>query len=213
MLTVKTSPVFSVTLQHVGDAAVGSRRINNTDQVTIPARRLQLLPSSSAQLLLHRHARTSSNKGRNVVAYSNGESGGGAAVPSPAPSSSSGGFDWKGWLVGVIMSVLLPFWRGQLWSLKKIQVNVESVLERMEEVAETVEEVAEKVEEVADEIGDNLPEGELKEMLEKVEEAAGKAAKAADVAQQVLETVQEMEDQVESYIDKAAAKNRQKKVN
>ncbi|CAL1389012.1 unnamed protein product [Linum trigynum] len=208
MLAANSSPVFTVAMQHVvisDDSAGSCRRMkNNTTQVTVPARRPQGLD-------LHHHARSNTSSNRDVVVYSNVDSGGPVSSPTPG---SSGGSDWRGWLIGVIMSFLLPFWRNQLWSLKKIQASVESVVETIEEVVEAVEEVAEKVEEVAEQIEENLPEGELKELLEDVEQAADKAAKAADVAQQVLTKVQAMEDQVESYIDKAPAnKNQKTKVN
>ncbi|CAN1331909.1 hypothetical protein LINPERPRIM_LOCUS35514 [Linum perenne] len=170
--------------------------------------RLQLL-ISGAQVMLYHHATTvpipSLSKPRNVVVHMSNVESGPAANPQPS------GSNWRGWLVGVIMSLLLPLWRNQLWSLKKMEDKVEAVVETMEEVVETVEELAEKVEEVADEIGDRLPDGELKEMLEKIEVAADKAGKAAGLAHQVLDKVQAAEDQVESLIDGATVNKDQTK--
>ncbi|CAN0923149.1 hypothetical protein LINGRAHAP2_LOCUS33431 [Linum grandiflorum] len=216
MFTDKCSP--SVALHHVASGSSdGRRRINNNYQV-LPAyrdttnhRRHQII-SFLTNYRLHSgwHASsTTSNKSKNlVVVHSNVGPGPTASDPSTPPGSN-----WRGWLVGVLMSFLLPLWRNQLWSLKKLEDKVEAVVETIEEVVETVEEVAEKVEEVAEEMGKSMPEGKLKHMLEDIEEAADKAEKAAELAHQVLDKVQAAEDQVESLIDGATVKKEQKKPN
>ncbi|KAG4200603.1 hypothetical protein ERO13_A05G223000v2 [Gossypium hirsutum] len=102
----------------------------------------------------------------------------GPVIPSsPAPAPGS----WKPWILGFLMSIILPFWRGNWRPLLKTQTCVavymsveeaETVIETVETVTDIVEKVAEQVEQVADKVGDSLPEGKLKDALEIVEDMA-----------------------------------------
>ncbi|OMP07495.1 hypothetical protein CCACVL1_01292, partial [Corchorus capsularis] len=66
--------------------------------------------------------------------------GSGPSLPDPNPGS------WKFWLLGMLMSVVLPFWRGKWGPLMKIKQEVETIIDTVEAVTDVVEKVAEQVE-------------------------------------------------------------------
>ncbi|KAB2628867.1 hypothetical protein D8674_033662 [Pyrus ussuriensis x Pyrus communis] len=73
---------------------------------------------------------------------------------SPLPSDPSG-TDWKLWLVGMLFTVVIPFWKNKWWPLLKFKERFSTALDTVEDVAEMVEKVAgevEKVEEVEKEV-------------------------------------------------------------
>ncbi|KAJ6709548.1 hypothetical protein OIU74_010610 [Salix koriyanagi] len=110
--------------------------------------------------------------------------GTGSAHPS-APSP------WKGWILGVLLSVILPFCRNKWGGLLLMKDKIEAVVELADQVADIVEEVAEGVEKVADEVADHLPEGgRLKQVATFVENVARETAKDADLIDDVIEKVQ-----------------------
>ncbi|KAF2299731.1 hypothetical protein GH714_002908 [Hevea brasiliensis] len=110
--------------------------------------------------------------------------------PEPAlPSDPSSG-SWKMWILGMIITVIIPFWRNKWWPLLKLKDRVESVVETAEHVTEIVEKVAEEVEKVSEEVADHLPEGgKLKESVTFVENVAKETAKDAHLALEVIEKV------------------------
>ncbi|XVF64839.1 hypothetical protein PTKIN_Ptkin09bG0198700 [Pterospermum kingtungense] len=137
---------------------------------------------------------------RNIVVCSS--AGSGPQIPSnPAPGSGS----WKPWILGFLMSMILPFWRGKWRPLLKLKEEVETVIDTVEAVTDIVEKVAEQVEKVADDIGDHLPEGRLKYALEFVEDIAEDTADGArlagDFIDKVEDMVEEVEEKVESFIE------------
>ncbi|KAJ6709549.1 PHAGE CAPSID SCAFFOLDING PROTEIN (GPO) SERINE PEPTIDASE [Salix koriyanagi] len=111
--------------------------------------------------------------------------GTGSAHPS-APSPCR-----KGWILGVLLSVILPFCRNKWGGLLLMKDKIEAVVELADQVADIVEEVAEGVEKVADEVADHLPEGgRLKQVATFVENVARETAKDADLIDDVIEKVQ-----------------------
>ncbi|XP_039069146.1 uncharacterized protein LOC120215565 [Hibiscus syriacus] len=107
----------------------------------------------------------------------------------PGPSNHGPG-SWKLWVLGILLSVVLPFWRSKWGPLLKLKdENAETVIEKVEAVTNTVKKVAEQVEEVADEIGNNLPEGRLKDTLEIVEDVAQNTAEGARFAGEFFDQV------------------------
>ncbi|KAL6512032.1 hypothetical protein OROGR_021629 [Orobanche gracilis] len=104
------------------------------------------------------------------------------------------------WIIGLVVTFVLPFltnkW-GALWELKN---KVLGAVQTVEDIVEAVERVAEKVDEIAEEIGDDLPQGKLKDLVELVEHVAEKTAKTADSLDNVIDKVQEAEVQVEDMI-------------
>ncbi|GKV09403.1 hypothetical protein SLEP1_g20911 [Rubroshorea leprosula] len=117
----------------------------------------------------------------------------------PLPPDSSPG-SWKGWILGVVVTVILPFWINKLGPLLKFKEEVETVAETAEQVADIVEKVAEEVEKVADEVSDALPEGgKLQGFVNKVENVAKETAKDAHLVGEVIGKVEEVEKEVESF--------------
>ncbi|PQQ16620.1 uncharacterized protein Pyn_16711 [Prunus yedoensis var. nudiflora] len=122
---------------------------------------------------------------------------------SPLPGAPGPSHSWKGWMIGIVLSVILPFWRHKWTPLLAIKKEVDMIVDTVEAVVEVVEQVAEKVEEVADDIGDHLPDGKLKDALEAVESIAKEAAKDAHLADQLIEKAEEVEDRVEDFFESA----------
>ncbi|KAL3638797.1 hypothetical protein CASFOL_016704 [Castilleja foliolosa] len=126
--------------------------------------------------------------------------------PSGPPSSHP-----MGWIIGIVVSLVLPFFTnkwGPLWVLRNRIMNA---VQSVEDIVEAVEKVAEKVDEIAEDIGDDLPQGKLKDLVHLVENMAEKTAKTADCIDNVIDKVQEVEDQVEKRIvDQSQAKKTQK---
>ncbi|KAL5556530.1 hypothetical protein UlMin_038766 [Ulmus minor] len=118
----------------------------------------------------------------------------------PGSSSSAGG-SWKSWILGVVISLILPFWRHKWGPLLAIKNQVDTIADTIEAVAEVIEDVAEKVEDIADDIGDNLENGKLKDLANLVEDVARETAKDAHMVDQFIEKVEEVEDKVESFIE------------
>ncbi|KAM5577138.1 hypothetical protein ABKV19_007807 [Rosa sericea] len=123
----------------------------------------------------------------------------GVPTPSGAPSHS-----WRGWMIGMLLTVVIPFWRHKWGPLQIIKNKVDMVMNTVEVVAEVVETVAHKVEEVADGIADKLPEdGKLKAAVEAVEAIAKETAKDAHMVDKLIENVEAAEDKVEDFFESA----------
>ncbi|XP_011016870.1 PREDICTED: uncharacterized protein LOC105120399 isoform X2 [Populus euphratica] len=119
------------------------------------------------------------------------------------PSSPS---PWKGWVLGMLISIILPFCRSKWGPLLLIKDKVEEVVEIADHVADIVEEVAEEVGKVAEEVADHLPEGgKLQEVATFVENVAKETAKDANVVDEIIEKiknqVEELEKEVEEEVE------------
>ncbi|XVF61554.1 hypothetical protein PTKIN_Ptkin08bG0139200 [Pterospermum kingtungense] len=121
------------------------------------------------------------------------------ASSSPGASSNS----WKSWMLGMLLSAVLSFWRHKWGPLLAIKKKVDTVVESVECVVEVVEKVAEEVEKVADEVADALPEnGKLKEAVCLIETVAKETAKDARIAEELIQKVEDVEKEVmESLIE------------
>ncbi|XP_073032098.1 uncharacterized protein [Primulina eburnea] len=120
-----------------------------------------------------------------------------APLPSTPPPSGS----IRSWILGMVVSLILPFFShkwGPLWVLEK---RIVSTVQTMEDIVEVVEKVAEEVEKIAEDISDDLPQGKLKDMVDFVENMADKTAKTADSLDQLIDKVQEMEEKVECIVE------------
>ncbi|KAI3942223.1 hypothetical protein MKW92_029049 [Papaver armeniacum] len=100
----------------------------------------------------------------------------GLPVPTPSPSGSN----WKGWILGAFLSIILPLLRHKSPFLT-LKSKVDMVVGTIDTVAEVIEMVAEGVEKVADQVADQLPE-------------AHEAAKDAHLADQFLDKIVEVEE-------------------
>ncbi|OMP01284.1 hypothetical protein COLO4_11997 [Corchorus olitorius] len=130
----------------------------------------------------------------------------------PFPFNLIPGSNWQLWVLGTIVSVVLPFTTSKWGPLLKIKNEAEKMLQTAEDIAEKVEEVAEKVEKMADELEEQLPkDGKLYAALEMVEDIAKETAKTAHRADDLIDKVQEMEEKVEDFMESVDAKAKEKK--
>ncbi|XP_074335448.1 uncharacterized protein LOC141672699 isoform X2 [Apium graveolens] len=133
---------------------------------------------------------------RNLVVYSSMQPG------TPIPSGNPSGTNWKGWIVGMLLSIILPFYRTKLTSFLALKKEVETVVDTAELVLEVVEKVAEEVVEIADILEENLPEGgKMKNAIERVESVAREIAKDADLLEDLVQKVEKAEKEVGSMIE------------
>ncbi|CAA0827878.1 Unknown protein [Striga hermonthica] len=126
----------------------------------------------------------------------------GAPLPSTPPPNSHP----LSWIIGVLISLMLPFFTnkwGPLWVVKN---RIENAVQRVEDVVEAVEKVAGKIDEIAEDIADDLPQGKLKDLVEMVENVAEKTAKTADSLDNVIDKAQEAEDRLEEIVAESLAK-------
>ncbi|XP_019174160.1 PREDICTED: uncharacterized protein LOC109169725 [Ipomoea nil] len=135
---------------------------------------------------------------RNYIVCNNG---GQPGVPSPSgPPSNS----LKGWIVGIILSILLPSFRGKLGPWMQLKNTVDSLVETVEDIADGIEKVAEVVDKAVEEIVDDLPEGKLKDAAKFVENMAEKIDKSAEKLGDMIDKAQEIEDKVEEKLESIA---------
>ncbi|XP_034891937.1 uncharacterized protein [Populus alba] len=146
--------------------------------------------STSLKLLYARNTKME------MAVYSN--LGTGPAHPS-APSPCR-----KGWVLGMLISIILPFCRNKWGPLLSIKDKVEEVVEIADQVADIVEEVAEAVGKVADEVADHLPEGgKLQQVATFVENVAKETAKDANVVDEMIEKIKNQVEEVEKEVEEA----------
>ncbi|KAK4740873.1 hypothetical protein SAY87_024461 [Trapa incisa] len=119
---------------------------------------------------------------------------------APPPGASPGSWTW--WILGVVVSVVLPFTKSKWGPLLKLKNEVEAIVEMAEEATEVVEKVAEGVEKVAEDVAELLPEGgKLRSTVEFVEHVAEVTAKDARMVEGFIEKVEELEKEVEGKVD------------
>nr|POE85951.1 hypothetical protein CFP56_23535 [Quercus suber] len=163
------------------------------------SRRYQLIPNPCRLLLISKRNEKRSFLGtdqRDVTVRS--------SIPPvpPIPSSPASPGPWKHWIVGLIVSAILPFLGIKLGPLLKLKEEVDTVVEAAEEVAEVVEKVAEEVDKVAEEISEHLPEGgKLRVAAKIIEKVAEKTAEDAQLVEDVIDKFEAVEKDVESLID------------
>ncbi|KAI8548306.1 hypothetical protein RHMOL_Rhmol07G0264000 [Rhododendron molle] len=166
--------------------------------------------------LRYRSGGRGSRRGRSgimdLVVYSDVQPGGGPLPSDPSSNSCfplsniNKYFHWyssrKGWILGALITIMLPFLRNKWGPLFKLTKDVEAVAERAEHVTKVLEEVAEEVDKVAKEVADELPNGgKLEKAIESVESAAEKADKAAHLADDLIDKVEEVDKEVESFME------------
>lgn len=116
---------------------------------------------------------------RKFVVRSNG------SLPSP-PSSNP----LNSWVIGILLSIALPFFRFKWGSLLQLKNTVEDVIETVEDVVDGVEKVAEEMDKVAERMGNVLPESQLKHALKAVENFSEETAKVAHAAGHFIDQLQ-----------------------
>ncbi|KAF7842998.1 uncharacterized protein G2W53_005296 [Senna tora] len=120
------------------------------------------------------------------------------------PSSPSFSFPyWIRWVLGSVVSLLLPFWNS--WQkLRTIEGEAEEMVEEVEKVAEVVEKVANVVEKVAEDVAENVGEdSNFRKAALVVESVSKQAAHDAHLTQQFIYKVDEVKndlDDLESFV-------------
>lgn len=123
----------------------------------------------------------------------------GVPLPSGPPSSGS----WNGWILGIVLTFVVPFLTNKWGPLLKIKNEVETAVQTVENVVDAIEKVAEEVEKVAEDVAENLPAGNLKNAVTFIENVADEIDDTAEVVGDVIDKVQEVEEQVESAVESA----------
>lgn len=125
-------------------------------------------------------------------------------VPPPKPGISS----WAKWLLGFVLSILIP-WKQKWESLRQLEGKVEKVVGEVEEVAEVVEKAAAVAENVSAKVADQFPNNSrIKEAAVAVEHISNVAVADAQLAQNFIHKVEDvkkdlkdLETMVEPLID------------
>ncbi|KAH8516165.1 hypothetical protein Peur_047485 [Populus x canadensis] len=118
------------------------------------------------------------------------------------PAHPSAPSPWKGWVLGMLISIILPFCRNKWGAVLLIKDKVEQVVEIADHVADIVEEVAEEVGKVAEEVADHLPEGgKLQQVATFVENVAKETAKDANVVDEIIEKIKNQVEEVEKEVE------------
>ncbi|XP_076924139.1 uncharacterized protein LOC143586482 [Bidens hawaiensis] len=119
-----------------------------------------------------------------------------APLPSGSPSGSL-----RNWIVGMVLTFVLPFFTHKWGSLLLPKNKVDQKIETTEHVVKIVEHAAERADKVLDSITEDLPkDSQLKKALEFVDEIAEGVAKSAHVADEIINKVEEAEDKPESFV-------------
>ncbi|XP_074283725.1 uncharacterized protein LOC141608258 isoform X2 [Silene latifolia] len=127
------------------------------------------------------------------------------SVPPPSstpPSNPFPGLPGKGWIAGLVISLLIPFLRNKWGPLFFLKAELDKDIQTLEDAVEVVEKVAEEVEKLAEEAVEDLPQGKLRKVAAKVEHVAELVAETARLADSAIDKVQELEEEVESFVAK-----------
>ncbi|KAG6388690.1 hypothetical protein SASPL_150122 [Salvia splendens] len=115
-----------------------------------------------------------------------------ASAPTPPPSKP------MSWVLGFVVTFILPFFTSKLGPLQEIKDRLETSLQAVENIAEAVEVVAESVDKIAENYAEDLPQGKLRDLVEKVEHFAEKTAEAAGALDNIIDKVQDVSEHVDS---------------
>ncbi|KAJ6370287.1 hypothetical protein OIU76_028542 [Salix suchowensis] len=118
------------------------------------------------------------------------------------------------WILGSILSIILPFWKRKREELKRLEGEAEIIVEEVGHVAEVVEKVAAVAEKVSEEVAEVLPEnGKLKETALLIEQVSKAAAHDAKLTQDIIHKVDALKhdiDDLKMMVDPVMEKIEQK---
>ncbi|KAJ6372020.1 hypothetical protein OIU77_002360 [Salix suchowensis] len=139
------------------------------------------------------------------------------AVPPPPVSRNPPGSNfptWAKWILGSILSIILPFWKRKREELKRLEGEAEIIVEEVGQVAEVVEKVAAVAEKVSEEVAEVLPEnGKLKETALLIEQVSKAAVHDAKLTQDFIHKVDALKhdiDDLKMMVDPVMEKIEQK---
>ncbi|KAJ6372021.1 hypothetical protein OIU77_002360 [Salix suchowensis] len=118
------------------------------------------------------------------------------------------------WILGSILSIILPFWKRKREELKRLEGEAEIIVEEVGQVAEVVEKVAAVAEKVSEEVAEVLPEnGKLKETALLIEQVSKAAVHDAKLTQDFIHKVDALKhdiDDLKMMVDPVMEKIEQK---
>ncbi|XP_030539304.1 uncharacterized protein LOC115747322 [Rhodamnia argentea] len=121
--------------------------------------------------------------------------------PLPNPPKPSWFPPWVRWVMGSMLSLLIPYWKLKWDKLQQIEGEAEEVIEDAEIVAEVVEQVATVAEKVSAQVADKLPDdSKLKEAALFVEHVSEATAHDAHLTENFIHKVDELKQEVETVI-------------
>ncbi|CAA0806711.1 Unknown protein [Striga hermonthica] len=120
-------------------------------------------------------------------------------VQQALPTSPTFGFsNWMRWLLGSILSLLLPLWNNKWDNLLKLEVKATKVVDEVEVVAEVVAEVAATADKALAEVAKQLPDNsKLKEAAQVMEHVSNVAAQEAQLVEDIIHKVGDLKQNLE----------------
>ncbi|XP_057422445.1 uncharacterized protein LOC130716254 [Lotus japonicus] len=128
-----------------------------------------------------------------------------AKVQPEGPASTMFTFpSWLRWVLGSVLSLVLPFWK--YWQkFQMIEEEAEVVVEEVEEVAKVVEKVAMVAEKVSEDVAEMFPkDSNLHNAALVLERASEHAAHGAQQTEEFIHKVEELKndlDGLESFVE------------
>ncbi|GER30076.1 nuclear transport factor 2 family protein, partial [Striga asiatica] len=102
------------------------------------------------------------------------------------------------WLLGSILSMLLPLWNNKWDKLLKLEVKATKVVDEVEAVAEVVAEVAATADKALAEVAKQLPDNsKLKEAAQVMEHVSNVAAQEAKLVEDIIHKVGDLKQNLE----------------
>ncbi|KAK9110974.1 hypothetical protein Scep_018493 [Stephania cephalantha] len=151
------------------------------------------------QLSLHTIRSSTSTRSLQCKSHTTSKEG---TVHSSTANSGSHSNSWKNWILGTLLSLILPFWKHKWAPLLAIKNEVDKVIGTIDVVTEVVEKVAEGVEKAAEEVAQRLPEGgKLQEAVLVVEKIAKKVHEDAHATDEFIHKVEDVGDDIEKGVE------------
>ncbi|XP_042061580.1 uncharacterized protein LOC121805695 isoform X1 [Salvia splendens] len=118
--------------------------------------------------------------------------------------------NWVKWLLGYVVTFLLPFWKTKWDNLLMLEGKVARVVEEVEVVAEVVEKEATTADKALEEVANQLPDNsKLKEAAQALDHVSRVAAQDAQQIKNIInkvsdvkQDIEELESIVEPIVDK-----------
>lgn len=112
--------------------------------------------------------------------------------------------DWSKWVLVSAVPLIASFLTAGKWGpLLKMKDQVDATLDKVEDASEVIEDIARKVDNIADSIVENLPEGKLRDAVDKFDDLAEQTIQATDNAQELLHKVDEFSNELDEILEES----------
>ncbi|KAG8368633.1 hypothetical protein BUALT_Bualt15G0065900 [Buddleja alternifolia] len=120
-------------------------------------------------------------------------------VQPPLAAPLKFGFaNWVKWLLGSVLSLMLPFWKNKWDKLLILGGRVEKVVEEVEVVAEVVEKVATTADKALEAAANELPDNsKLKEAAQYMEHVSNIVVQDAQLVENIIHKVDDLKQDLE----------------